>query len=149
MQREGMEVTRERSPIYGCAGAIDGIATKVVKPWAGTTANSSTSFASRWILRIQCVIATTSLPLRRPSALVRPMTLPPSLYLRSRHFEAARMFFLLPGFWIPGDEAYICEGRMLTPWPGRSLPQEHDCFNYWLSSAKFYIEQAFGMSIGR
>jgi hypothetical protein len=33
-----------RSPIYGCAGAIDEIAIKIVEPWAGTKANSSTYF---------------------------------------------------------------------------------------------------------
>jgi DDE superfamily endonuclease len=57
--------------------------------------------------------------------------------------------FLWPGFWIAGDEAYICEGRMLIQWPGRSLSQEVDCFNHWFSSAKLHLEQAFGMSIGR
>jgi DDE superfamily endonuclease len=57
--------------------------------------------------------------------------------------------FLLSGFWIAGDEAYVCEVRMMTPWPGRSLSQEKDCFNYWLSSARIHIEQAFGMLIGR
>jgi hypothetical protein len=35
-----MGFARGRSPLYGCARAIDGIAIKAVEPWAGTTANS-------------------------------------------------------------------------------------------------------------
>jgi DDE superfamily endonuclease len=152
LKRVSIGFARGRSPLYGCAGAIDGIAIKVVEPWAGTTANSSTYFNRKGFFALnvqQCVIATASLPLRRPSVQVRPMTLPPSLYLRSTLLNRQDENFLLPGFWIAGDEVYVCEGRMLTPWPGRSLSQERDCFNHWLSSARIHIEQAFGMLIGR
>jgi DDE superfamily endonuclease len=37
----------------------------------------------------------------------------------------------------------------MRPWPRRSLSQEKACFNYWMSSARIHIEQAFGMLIGR
>jgi hypothetical protein len=40
LKRESMGFARGRSPLYGCARAIDGIAIKAVEPWAGTTANS-------------------------------------------------------------------------------------------------------------
>jgi DDE superfamily endonuclease len=56
---------------------------------------------------------------------------------------------LLPGFWIAGDEAYVCGERVITPWPGRSLSKEKDCFNFWQSSARIFIEQSFGMLVGR
>eukprot|EP00171_Calliarthron_tuberculosum_P004660 IDg4660t1 len=56
---------------------------------------------------------------------------------------------LLPGFWIAGDEAYSCTDRLLSPWPGRNLTVEKECFNYWQSSARIHIEQAFGILVAR
>jgi DDE superfamily endonuclease len=53
------------------------------------------------------------------------------------------------GFFVAADEAYSCSDRVLTPWPGRGLPCEKDCFNFWLSSARIHIEQSFGMLVGR
>jgi hypothetical protein len=44
LERVSTGFTRGRSLIYGCAGAIDRIAIKIVEPWARTTANSSTCF---------------------------------------------------------------------------------------------------------
>jgi hypothetical protein len=35
LKRVSMGFTRGRSPLYGCAGAIDGIAIKIMEPWAG------------------------------------------------------------------------------------------------------------------
>lgn len=46
--------------------------------------------------------------------------------------------------WIDADGVYFCSQRLLTPWPGRSLPAHKDCFGCWFSSARVTIEQAFG-----
>lgn len=43
----------------------------------------------------------------------------------------------------------MCLSSILTPWPGNSLNVEKDCFNYRLSSAHVYIEQSFGVIVGR
>jgi hypothetical protein len=40
LKLESMAFARGRSPLYGCARAIVGIAIKAVEPWAGTTAFS-------------------------------------------------------------------------------------------------------------
>jgi hypothetical protein len=53
------------------------------------------------------------------------------------------------GYWIAAEDANCCRDRLLTPWPGRVLSPDKDCFNYWQSSARICIEQAFGMSVGR
>jgi hypothetical protein len=66
----------------GCAEAIDGIAITVVEPWAEETANSSTYLnrKSFFALNVQTMCdCNYKFTLRRPSAQVRPMTLPPSL----------------------------------------------------------------------
>jgi DDE superfamily endonuclease len=56
---------------------------------------------------------------------------------------------LLPGYWIAADDTYVCRDRLLTPWPGRNLSRSKDSFNYWQSSARIHIEQAFGMLVAR
>lgn len=51
----------------------------------------------------------------------------------------------LPGdVWIDADAVYVCSQRLLTPWPGRSLPAHKDRCSYWFSPARVTIEQAFG-----
>jgi DDE superfamily endonuclease len=137
LKRVSTGFTRGRSPIYSCAGAIDGIAIKIIEPRAGTTANSSTYFNRKefFALNVQamcdCDYKSTF-----ASALCSGSTHDSTAFAVSSLSTLLRRQdenFLLPSFWIAGDEAYVCEGRMVTPWPGRSLPQENDCFNYWLS----------------
>jgi hypothetical protein len=53
------------------------------------------------------------------------------------------------GYWVAADDAYICGERIITPWPGRNLSKGKDAFNYWQSSARIHIEQAFGMLVTR
>jgi nuclease HARBI1 len=153
LKRVSVGFARGRSPLYGYAGAIDGIAIKVVEPWAGTTANSSTYFNRKGFFALNVhAMCDCDYKFTFASALCPGSTHDSTAFSVSslstllNHQEEN---ILLPGFWITGDEAYVCEGRMLTPWPGRSLSQEKDCFNYWLSSARIHTEQAFGMLIGR
>jgi hypothetical protein len=50
---------------------------------------------------------------------------------------------------IVADEAHACTESVLTPWSGRRLPWEKDSFNYWLSSCRMTVEQAFGIFVAR
>ena len=52
-------------------------------------------------------------------------------------------------YWIACDEAYAGGKRLVVPWSGRYLSESKDCFNYWLSSARIFIEQCFGMLVVR
>jgi DDE superfamily endonuclease len=53
------------------------------------------------------------------------------------------------GYWVAADDAYICGERIIAPWPGRNMSKEKDALNYWKSSARILIEQAFGMPVAR
>ena len=50
---------------------------------------------------------------------------------------------------VAADEAYPKKGRVITPFSGRALPVWKDSFNFYLSSALIFVEQAFGMIVGR
>jgi DDE superfamily endonuclease len=51
----------------------------------------------------------------------------------------------LRNMWIAADEAYPAREYLLTPVSGRNLGQAEQCFNYWQSSARIFIEQTFGI----
>ena len=55
------------------------------------------------------------------------------------------------GYWYTGDEAYVCTDSMLTPIPSSRAPlgSPEDAFNFYFSSLRTHIEQAFGVLVSR
>jgi DDE superfamily endonuclease len=55
------------------------------------------------------------------------------------------------GYWIAGDEAYNCSDSLLTPWPSSVAKTDvaKDAFNFYQSSLRIHIEQAFGQLVRR
>lgn len=51
--------------------------------------------------------------------------------------------------WIAADAAYPNKDFIVTPIPGKNLPEDLDAFNYFLSSNRNNIERAFGMMYKR
>ena len=56
---------------------------------------------------------------------------------------------LLPSYWIAGYDAYMSLNRVLSLWSKGNLRVCQDYFNYWHSSARIHIDQAFEILIGR
>jgi hypothetical protein len=53
------------------------------------------------------------------------------------------------GFRIAGDDAYVGSSYMMTPYPGHGIGQEKDTFNFFQSSSRIHVEQAFGILVRR
>ena len=55
--------------------------------------------------------------------------------------------------WISADDAYTgpanCSDSILTPFQGKGLSVEDDCFNFWQSRLRIEIECAFGALVAR
>ena len=51
------------------------------------------------------------------------------------------------GYYILGDAAYPISDRLITPYPGKQLPQGEDSFNFHLSQLRVRIEQSFGILV--
>jgi DDE superfamily endonuclease len=65
--------------------------------------------------------------------------------------EALANSSLPEGYWIAGDEAYQFSDAVLTTWPS-SLARDDsakDAFNFYQSSLRIHIEQAFGQLVRR
>ena len=153
LQETSKGFTREgRSPLHGCCAALDGVAIKKVEPSREEVGNTSTYYNRKVFFAIN---------LQWECDHKYRFVFASGLAAGSTHgFTAFAMSSLasllskrdngLPiGYWIACDEAYAAPYNMLTPWPGRNLPREKDCFNYWLSSARIHIEQAFGLLVRR
>lgn len=49
------------------------------------------------------------------------------------------------GYYLVGDNAYVCSERMITPFKGVEKDDPHkDAFNYFLSEIRIRIEMTFG-----
>jgi DDE superfamily endonuclease len=144
---------RGKSPLSSCAGALDGISIRIREPSANAVANPVPYFHRKGMFAL-CVQAVCDYNYRFTFA---SALCPGSTYDSVAFAASSFSTFLqktpevgLPHeYWIATDEAYCCSDRILTPWPGRALQIEKDCFNFWLSSARIVIEQSFGMLVGR
>lgn len=142
----------ERSPLTGCCAALDGIAISITEPSSRDVPNSSTYYNRKgfFALNVQALCDSTYRFL-----FVSAVT--PGSTHDSTAIAMSSLASLLSqdnggisgNYWIAADEAYICNHRIVCPWPGKNLPVEKDCFNYWQSSARIHIEQAFGMLVAR
>lgn len=141
-----------RSPLTGCCAAIDGIAIKIAEPSANDVPNPSTYYNRKgfFALNIQAV-CDASYRFLYVSALTPGSTHDSTAFAMSALSQVLNgdQNGLLNGFWVAADEAYVSSHQVVCPWPGRRLSAEEDCFNYWQSSARIHIEQAFGMLVGR
>lgn len=140
------------SALSRCCGALDGLAVRIAEPSAGEVQNSSTYYNRKgfFALQVQAMCDSfyriTYLSCLCPGSSHDSTALAMSaLYELLLKQEGG----ILEGYWVAGDDAYTCVGRLLTPWPGRNLSEARDCFNYWQSAARTHIEQAFGMIVMR
>ena len=60
---------------------------------------------------------------------------------------------MLSGYWIAADAAYVPMPGWLTPWSRSALSAENgifaEAFNFYHSSHRVHVEQAFGILINR
>ena len=141
-----------RSPLRGCCGALDGLAIKIQEPSRSDVANSSSYFNRKGFLAINMQALCNSSYCFQHVSVVTPGLSHYSMALAMSglgRLLGMQSDGLTPGYWIAADDAYASTNQVLTPWPGRNITESKDCFNFWLSSARIHIEQAFGMLVGR
>jgi hypothetical protein len=141
-----------RSPLSGCAGAVDGIAIRIQEPARGSVPNPSTYYNRKGFFAIAVQAMCDHRYVFTFSSAISPGSTHDSIAFGMSSLSrllSQNEGGLLQGYWIAADDAYVCRERLLTPWPGRNLSRSMDSFNYWQSSARIHIEQAFGMLVAR
>ena len=140
------------SVLRGCIGALDGIAIKIKEPSRNDVPNSSSYYNRKgfFALNVQAM-CDSFYTFTYVGCLAAGSTHDSTAYgITSLATFLAKPDNGLPkDYWVAADDAYTCSERLLTPWPGRKLSTAKDCFNYWQSSARIFIEQAFGMLVAR
>lgn len=73
----------------------------------------------------------------------------------STAFQATPLYKLITDVKVPnctiliGDDAYANELNVVKPYAGRNISNDEDSFNFYNSSCRMAIEQAFGMLVNR
>ena len=67
----------------------------------------------------------------------------------SGFMEEVRGGLLRLVFWIATEEAYRVSECIIVPFPSSTLTEGEDNFNFYLSSLRIHIEQAFCMLVAR
>ncbi|CDF34036.1 unnamed protein product [Chondrus crispus] len=132
------------NPLNECVGALGGLAIKIKKPreegnpavyysqkdfyalCVKAMVDSSYNFLS---YSFRCVGSTHDSLAHAASSLGK--------YLQNKNLDGE--------FWIAGDEAYMCTEDLITPVPRCHASSEEDAFNFFHSSLRMHMEQAFGM----
>ena len=138
-----------RSPINGIVAALDGISIAIQQPQLNETPDPQKYYNRKGFYSI-CVQAAVGADYK-------------FLYVSARHaggthdstsFQASVLYHallqnILPSWIRIAADAYSNGGYILTPYSGPNLLQVKDSFNFYLSSCRSTIEQAFGMPVSR
>eukprot|EP00171_Calliarthron_tuberculosum_P003440 IDg3440t1 len=136
------------SPLTGCVGALDGICMRIRKPneeerpaayycrkgYYAVPVQALVDCSYRFLsFSGKCVGSTNDSLAHGVSCLGH--------YLKQKSLD--------PSFWIVGDEAYSCDESLITPVPSSQAGPDDINLNYYLSSYRVVVEQAFGLLVAR
>lgn len=140
------------NPLPGCIGALDGIAIPITKPRTTDCGNPSTYFHRKgyFALPVQA-ICDSRYRFTFCSAKCAGPTHDSVAFSVSSYAARLASEGLPRGYWIAADDAYICTESVITPVQGSDAApgSAADAFNYYQSSHRMHIEQAFGYMIAR
>jgi hypothetical protein len=144
-----------RQSPWGCVGAVDGLAIRIVKPAATKKGkvhckNPRKYFNRKGFFSMNLQAACDSKYRFMFTSCRTAGSTHDSLAFRiTRFWERLKNGDLPLEYWLAMDDAYGISDSTICPWPGKSLPTWKDSFNFWLSSGRISIEQTFGIFVRR
>ena len=153
---DGFQNLRD-SPLWGIVAALDGISVAIKCPTLDDTPSPNFFYNRKGFYSV-CVQAACDASYKFSffSASNAGSTHDSTAFQTSvlhTHLQKAADDGGLPDFaTVAADDAYgngTCGGRILTPCSGRNLSSAMDTFNFFLSSNRITIEQAFGVLVSR
>jgi hypothetical protein len=141
---------RMDNPLYGCVGALDGLAIWISKPPKNKCKNPKTYWNRKEFFSFNLQAMCDARYRFTMGSCKAAGSTHDSVAFGITHLSQVLANGGLPaGFWVAGDDAYPASDSLLTPWPGKLLSEYEDGFNFWQSSARISIEQAFGIFVAR
>lgn len=146
-----LEFTESRklsNPLPGCVGAVDGIHIKIEKPW--NKFNPLQFFCRKGFFSIPVqAMVDASYRFIASSAICKGAT-HDSVALDLSHIGKYLREGKLPkGFWIADDGAYSATESFVIPFKRSIATKYQDGYNFFQSSHRIHVEQAFGMLMKR
>lgn len=139
---------KDVSPLSGCVGALDGICIKIKKPEPEENPAMFFSRKGFYAIPVQALVDSNYI-FRFCSAVCTGATHDSLAFSVSGLRRELEKGILGSVFYIVGDEAYICTDYLITPVPMSRTDTDEDNFNFFLSSLRMHVEQAFGMLVAR
>lgn len=136
------------NPLSGCVGALDGICVKIKKPKAWEKPASFYCRKGYYALPVQA-LCDSSYRFLSYSGRCVGSTHDAHAHAVSNLGQYLQRFGLPSSYWIVGDEAYVCDETLVTPYPSSQAGKDERNFNYFLSVMRVHIEQAFGQLVAR
>ena len=139
---------KSTNPLPGCVGALDGICIKIKKPKRHENPALFYCRKGFYAVPVQALVDSDYI-FRFCSAVCTGATHDALAYSVSglkREIDKGALFGI---FYIVGDEAYTLSNSLITPCPKSNADVDQDNFNFFQSSMRMHIEQAFGMLVSR
>jgi len=139
---------RFKNPLSGCVGALDGIAIKIAKPRCNERPAAYFCRKGYYAIPVQALVDANYRFLCYSARCVG------ATHDALAHSVSELGAYLSQGglqeeFWICGDEAYECRNWLITPYARSQCNDKEKYFNFFLSSHRVHIEQAFGHLVAR
>ena len=149
----GFQTSRNREkPLYGCIGALDCIEISIKRPPDEFVPRNFYCRKGMYAFPVQAVVD-SKLRFRYKSCRCSGSNHDTAAFEISELANKLRNNEMTEVFWIAGDAAYVYGSGLLTPWSKSVLAGDDgmyaDSFNFYHSSHRIRVEQAFGVFLQR
>lgn len=136
------------NPLPGCVGAIDGITIAIERPQKIYNPSAFYCRKGYYAIPVQGLV-NSEYKFAAMSAFCTGSTHDSAALKMSNIGKFLDEGNLPIGYWIAGDEAYCCSENLLTPFKQSFTIPYTDSFNFFQSSHRIHVEQAFGMWVNK
>ena len=148
---QGFKYSRSRpNPLHACIAALDGIVLRMKQPGKKYNPRDFYNRKGYFAFPVQAAVDSNYRFLTF-SAMAMGCTHDSTAHAMSNLGEYLRNENLPGQFWIAGDEAYTLTESLLIPFSANMAPRGsfNDAFNFFHSSMRIHVEQAFGTFVNR